>query len=87
MRAVVCGLAGLLVPGGAAGVGEGRGEPEAFARRSAVRPAGKTKLKGLEELEDRAEAQGNWGMPGRGAKGAGTRGWVGGDEEPEEAGT
>ena len=51
MRAVVCGLAGLLVPGGAAGVGEGRGEPEAFARRSAVRPAGKTELKGLEELD------------------------------------
>ena len=51
MRAVVCGLAGLLVPGGAAGVGEGRGEPEAFARRSAVRPSGKTGLKGLEELD------------------------------------
>ncbi|CAI9162801.1 unnamed protein product [Rangifer tarandus platyrhynchus] len=49
LRAVVCGLAGLLVPGRAAGVGEGRGEPEAFARSSAVRPAGKTELKGLED--------------------------------------
>lgn len=86
MRAVVCGLAGLLVPGGAARVGEGRGEPEAFARRSAVRPAAKTELNGLEELEDAAEAEGNWERPRRRAKGAGPWGWAGGDEEPEEAG-